>query len=480
MKVESIIVLIGIEMKKLGIVITDGVGYRNYIMSNFISEAIHQFDTIIIYSGLPKGTYNLNHPSVQIRELEVFKEKIATWFFRKYKETAHLQQNKTFYGMNDLLVMGMTKTYTPKSILTRLIYFTSSFLNSNSFIKAVEKLQFLTFANNKVTKSYLTLLKVDQPDYVFFTHQRPTYLAPFLYSVLKLKIPVSTFIFSWDNLSSKGRMLGTFESFLVWSDLMKKELLYFYPATKPENVAIVGTPQFEPYTMDSYSADRNKFLEKFKLNDTKKIICFSCADSSIGQNDALVIKTIALAIRNNLIECDSQLLVRTSPAEDGKRFEAIKEEFPEIVWNIPKWELTRENHSENWSQRIPKEEDFIDLKSILQFVDLNVNMCSTMSLDYMLFDKPVINTVFGNKTNGLYDDQRFLNYTHYKTVIESGAVTVAKNANELIDAINMDLKNPTHKLKQQRELVKLQIGKPLEGTSKRIVSVLKQNTQKQD
>lgn len=459
-------------MKKLGIVITDGVGYRNYIMSNFINEAIHQFDTIVIYSGLPKGTYKLNHPTVEIHELEVFKEKITTWFFRKYKETAHLQQNKTFYGMNDLLQMGIPKTNTPKSILARWIYFSSRFFNSNLFIKAVEKLQFLTFANNQVTKSYLKLLKEDQPDYVFFTHQRPTYLAPFLYSVLKLKIPVGTFIFSWDNLSSKGRMLGTFDTFLVWSDLMKNELLYFYPATQPENVVIVGTPQFEPYAMNSYSVDKNKFLEKFKLNRAKKIICFSCADSSIGQNDALVIKTIATAIRNKSIEYDSQLLVRTSPADDGKRFESLKSEFPEIVWNFPKWELTRENHSENWSQRIPTIEDFIDLKSILQFVDLNVNMCSTMSLDFMLFDKPVINTVFGNKTNGLYDDQRFLNYTHYKTVIDSGAVTIAKDADELINAINMDLKNPNRKLDSQRELVKLQIGKPLEGTSKRVVKIL--------
>jgi hypothetical protein len=103
-----------------------------------------------------------------------------------------------------------------------------------------------------------------------------------------------------------------------------------------------------------------------------------------------------------------------------------------------------------------------------------------MSLDYMIFDKPVINTVFGNKTNGLYNDQRFLNYTHYKTVVESGAVTIAMNANELINAINISLENPTQKLKEQRELLKLQIGKPLEGTSKRIVDALKQNIQKQD
>jgi hypothetical protein len=291
-----------------------------------------------------------------------------------------------------------------------------------------------------------------------------------------LKIPVSTFIFSWDNLSSKGRMMGPFNSFLVWSDLMKKELLYFYPATKPENVTIVGTPQFEPYTMDSYPTDRKIFFEKFKLDSSKKIICFSCADSSIGQNDALVIKTIARAIRENLIDFDSQLLVRTSPAEDGKRFEEVKKEYPEIVWNIPNWELTRENHSENWSQRVPTIEDIIDLKSILQFVDLNVNMCSTMSLDFMLFNKPVINTVFGNKTNGLFDDQKFLNYTHYKKVIESGAVTIAKNSKELIDAINMDLKSPTIKSHKQKELVKLQIGKPLERTSKRIVEALKTKT----
>jgi hypothetical protein len=221
-------------MKKLGIVITDGVGYRNYVMSNFLSEAVQQFDEIIIYSGLPKSSYNINYSSIEIRELEVFKESNSTWFFRKYKEIAHLQQNKSFFGMKDLLVNGKPKTFTPKSILARLIYGCSRFLHSNSVIAIVEKIQFFTFANNKVTKSYLQLLKIDQPDYLFFTHQRPTYLAPFLYAALKLKIPVSTFIFSWDNLSSKGRMLGTFDTFLVWSDLMKKELLYFILLQAPK------------------------------------------------------------------------------------------------------------------------------------------------------------------------------------------------------------------------------------------------------
>ena len=97
-----------------------------------------------------------------------------------------------------------------------------------------------------------------------------------------------------------------------------------------------------------------------------------------------------------------------------------------------------------------------------------------MSLDFMIFDKPVINPVFGNSENELYDDQRFLRYAHYERVVKSGAVAIAKDAVELINAINFSMKNPEARLKQQRELLKLQIGKPLKGTSLRIAKTLKE------
>jgi hypothetical protein len=41
-------------MKKLGIVITDGVGYRNFILSDFISATNQIFDEVVIFSCLPK------------------------------------------------------------------------------------------------------------------------------------------------------------------------------------------------------------------------------------------------------------------------------------------------------------------------------------------------------------------------------------------------------------------------------------------
>jgi hypothetical protein len=463
------------KMKKIGIVITDGVGFRNFIMSDFIKKSTLEFDKIIIYSGLPKSCYcSFDNSKIEIKELPVFIEGKGTWFFRKWKELAHLQKHKEFYGMKDNLVSGYPKSNSIRSLLIKMLCFFTRFIHSNASILFAEKLQFLSFSNNEITKAYIDLLRKDKPDHLFFTHQRPPYLAPFLYAGIQNKIPTSTFIFSWDNLASKGRMLGTFDYLLVWSNLMKSELLYFYPNVKADNVKVVGTPQFEPYVIEKYKTTRENFINKFGLNTNKKTICYSCADVSIGKNDPIVIDAIAEAIRNNEIEFPVQLLVRTSPAEDDSRFKTVKEKYPEIIWNVPKWVLTRENHVESWSQRIPCEEDIIDLRSLLENVDLNVNMCSTMSLDFMLFDKPVINTVFGNLENGLYNDQRFLEYSHFKKVVDSESVTIAKNAIELTIQINEALSNPEKRTLQRKELIALQISQDLKGTSQRIAKTLAQ------
>ncbi|MBC6435126.1 hypothetical protein FM036_35185 [Nostoc sp. HG1] len=374
-------------MKKLGIVITDGVGFRNFIMSDFCNEALEQYDSVTLYSGLPISAYDaILQSKITIKELDVYVESKGVWFFRKWKEVAHLQKHQSFYGMKDNLETGYPKNNSPRALLVKLIYFFTRFIHSDNSILFAEKLQFLSFSTNKITQSYIQLLQKDLPTHVFFTHQRPPYLAPFLYAVQQLKIPVSTFIFSWDNLASKGRMLGAFDTFLVWSDLMKSELLYFYPKVKKESVKVVGTPQFEPYVMSKYESSKEDFLTKFNLDVDKKVICYSCADVSIGQNDPIVIKTITKAIRNKEIKDNVQLIVRTSPAEDDSRFKAIKEEFPEILWNVPKWILTRENHAESWSQRIPSYEDIKDLRALLAFQILMLICVLQLSLDFMLFE----------------------------------------------------------------------------------------------
>lgn len=459
--------------KSLGLVITDGVGYRNFILSNFLEEASQNFERLVIYSGLPRQVYELSsYLNIEVRILPLFREPSSTWFWRKSKELAHLQLHKGFFGIYDNLLASRGQTGSMRGKATKLLYAGTKFIHSERAIGFLENRQERSLEENEVAIKCLQYLEKDQPDLLFFTHQRPPYVVPLIVAAKKMGINTASFIFSWDNLASKGRMAANFENYLVWSELMKKELLYFYPSTTGSKIKVAGTPQFEPYVMPKYHSNKEGFYSRFKLNPNLKTICYSCGDISTSRNDELYIETIARAMQEEEINEQVNLLVRTSPAEDPDRFFQLKGKFPFIKWNFPDWPVSRLRHPEPWSQRVPTETDIINLRSILQFSDLNVNMCSTMSLDFMMFDKPVINPVFGNKENGLYNDQRFLKFGHYEKVVESGAVKVARNKVQLLEAINFYLNNPAEDSANRKKLLDLQIGKPLENTSQRIALAL--------
>ena len=461
------------KSKKLGLVITDGVGYRNFILSDFIKEASGRFYQIVIYSALPKEVYSLEgFNNIYVKELPVFTEPFLTWFYRKTKEVAHLRLHNDFFGINDNHKANQPVGRTNRAVATKFIYKVTEKFHSEGFIKNIEKRQINSVAKHSVSEACIMFLKEDNPDLLFFTHQRPPYIIPLIYAARKLNIRTCSFIFSWDNLSSKGRMAANFNSFLVWSALMKKDMNYFYPLTKTQKVEVVGTPQFEPYIMPESELDVESFYQRFELDDKKKTICYSCGDISTSRKDGLYIEVIARAMEEEKFNKNINFIVRTSPAEEPKRFETLRRKFPFIKWNFPKWSLSRSDHPEAWSQRVPFREDIKDLRMILQYSDIGINMCSTMSLDFMLFDKPVINPVFGNENNGLYNDQRFLEFDHYKNLVIGGAVAIARNEEELIKEINFSLNNPEARIIEQRRMISLQIGKPLEGTSKRIADVL--------
>lgn len=461
---------------KLGIVITDGVGYRNFILSDFLIEAQKSFDEVVILSCLPSHVYTNLSNNTKVIELKVFQEKITTWFCRKTKELAHLQLHKNNnFGIVDNLNANWPRTNNIRGILTKMAFQWTTLFHSEKLIQYYNSLQQFTYRSNPITKEYLEILTHENFDLLFVTHQRPSFVAPLIYAAKKLKLKTATFIFSWDNLASKGRMAANFDYYLVWSDLMKEELLYFYKSVEAKAVKVVGTPQFEPYVLDRYKLTKEQFCEKFNLDKYKLTICFSCGDITTSRNDELYIETISKAITNKLLP-DVNFIVRTSPAESPQRFKAIAEKYQFIKWNFPKWNLSREGHQEDWSQRVPSVEDVKDLRSLTEYSNVNINMLSTMSLDFMIFDKPVINTVFGNAKNRLYDDQRFLNYLHIKKLIDSQSTKVANTESELIYHINGYLSNPDLNSDSRKKFVDLQVGKPIYETGKRIVNILSQWT----
>ncbi|HCQ12001.1 hypothetical protein [Flavobacterium sp.] len=459
-------------MKNLGVVITDGVGFRNFILTDFIKEAKANFDKVTIFSCLPKFVYEGYIVDCEIIELEVFNENFVTWFLRKSKEVAHLQLHRpTNFGIQDGFNTNNSKAHTTRGYATRLITKFTAFFNSEKWILRYNYWQQKSFKNNKITSDYSNLLIENDIAMLFFTHQRPPFIAPLLFAAEQLKIKTAAFIFSWDNLASKGRMAGNFDNYLVWSSLMKDELLQFYTSVNGKNVEVVGTPQFEPFVMENFGYDKNHLISKFNLDITKPIILFTCNDSS-SKNDPLYLEILAQFIIDKKLVKDVNLIVRTSPVEEPERFKSIMDKHPFIKWNFPDWKVKRDNHQENWTQRVPSKSDLDDLKSLLEHCDLNINVLSTITLDSFIFNKPVINPVFGNEDNGMFNDQKFLKYEHLSKLVDSNASWIVKNEEEYLTAINKILKNEDDKEDARVQFNQLQIGKPLNGTSKRIAETL--------
>ena len=135
----------------IGIVITDGVGFRNFVLSNFLNEISSVHNKVFIYSGLPLNLFEDNKSdNIVLRELKEYKEGRLTWFFRKFKEVAHLHlHKKKAYGIQDSLKMvKAVRGFSIRAILNTIIYYGALVLHSNNFIYLLEKLQFKSFQNN--------------------------------------------------------------------------------------------------------------------------------------------------------------------------------------------------------------------------------------------------------------------------------------------------------------------------------------------
>jgi hypothetical protein len=94
----------------------------------------------------------------------------------------------------------------------------------------------------------------------------------------------------------------------------------------------------------------------------------------------------------------------------------MQKKIPLYQMGLSKWNLSRLGHQEVWSQRIPTVKMLKDLGFCGVF-GFKYQYTFHMSLDFMQFDKPVINTVLVIQKQ-LYNDQRLLELCTYNTFVD--------------------------------------------------------------
>lgn len=281
-----------------------------------------------------------------------------------------------------------------------------------------------------------------------------------------LRIPTAAFIFSWDNLTSQGRILPPYDFYLVWNEDLKRQLLEIYPTVQAERVFVTGTPQFDfHFDRESYWS-REGFCRKVGADPERSVVLYSTGMERHMPGEPLIVEQIADMLRDMKDLRSPQLLVRVYPKDRSGRFEELKRRRKDILFPEARW-------VEAWLT--PTEDDNRMLTNTLRHADVGINVASTISLELCMFDKPALNVGYDppGMTSIRVPYARYYEYDHYRSLVASGAVQVAGTPDEMRSILREALQNPGTRRVQRREVIERMFGITLDGCSyMRVAEVL--------
>lgn len=285
-------------------------------------------------------------------------------------------------------------------------------------------------ALERLRRSGAQLLVIMSP----FRNEEPALAA----AAKKLGIPVLAFITSWDNISTKNRLILDYDGFLVWSPGMAKDLARYYPRSEGRFVCVVGAPQFDVFFQPEFHQTRDEFCREQGLVPEKKIIVYSLGSPNLirEHHGALFLASKIAAGAFG----DVQMLIRPHPlfARDAD-FEAFDkyEDFVVVQRNY----IQREDSK----YRFQDENEIRRWVNTFRHADVVVNLSSTVAVDAAICDKPVVNLDYDPEPDqpnqALVKDVNHV-WNHFKPIAESGGLWMVNNGEEMVAAVKGYLAKP--------------------------------------
>jgi hypothetical protein len=273
-----------------------------------------------------------------------------------------------------------------------------------------------------------------------------------------LGIPTVAFIFSWDNLTSQGRIMPLYDYHLVWNESIKNQLLRMYNTIRPETVFVTGTPQFDFHFRREFRWTREHFCRQIGADPARPIVMYATGMANHMPGEPQIVERISRILASMTDLGPPQLLVRVYPKDRTGRFEELKTRYPDILFPEVPWEPA-------WLT--PKPEDSYLLTNSLRHSAVGINIASTISLELCMFDKPVINIGYNppELNRETIDFSRYYEFDHYRPLVERGVVALAKSENELRTLLRRALTEPQLGSQQRKMFISEMFGRTLDGYS---------------
>ena len=338
---------------------------------------------------------------------------------------------------------------------------TSRLLGNNSSLHALTSLEQSLQWRLRTTRKYDELFARLKPDLVFngsHIHGAAGELP--LRVAQRMGIPTAGFIFSWDNLTSRSRIMVPYDYWFVWHEGMKRQLLDVYPKIKPESVFVTGTPQMDFHFRPELVMPREELARRIGIDPARPFILYTTGIAHHFPKEHLHVESVIRLLKELDVPVRPQLVVRNYIKGTSRELREMAERkiedvvFPPMLWDMA------------WAT--PRPEDLELYCSLLRHSALSINAASTVTLEFLLIDKPVINLDFdppGSNLAPCDGFKRHIRFDHYWPVAQSGATMVAQSEDDMRRMLLQGLTEPQTGSTGRKRFVREYFGFTADGQS---------------
>lgn len=298
----------------------------------------------------------------------------------------------------------------------------------------------LALSDAQVPRAAYDLLEKYRPDVVAIGTAWQITETPWHVGARRLGIPCVAMDLNWDAFESKPGIIRGANELLVWSERMRQRAIHRF-GYRPDAVHVTGAPHFDRYFRREGLRPREDFLRDLGFAPATKVVTLAAVAPFNSPHDPERLEVLYEALQAGRFGPNVGLLVRLHPVDSLERWERFRGR-PNLAIQSPFGSGPDGGSYEVGESRA----DMRRQVETLLYTDVLVNVNSTISLEAMFFDTPVVMVAFdgrGGHLPYLQSDARFLDYEHIAALVDTGGVRVAPTPESLVELVADYLRNPS-------------------------------------
>jgi len=412
-----------IKKKNLAILLEFGFHeIKKYIHSGFAQKLSEHFD--IIWLAIDKGNKEFDN---------YFK---STGFPVVYFSSQDFQQSESKTEANNHSVrrhwmirkhLGAFHNYSKVRKKTLKSTIIGSDLIKKIFESRTLRLSKARYGN----KFFEQTFKQYRIDHLLATGYASVFAKSSFITASELEIKTWYLVNSWKDLYINNFIPFDFlTGMFVWSEQMKHDYLFHMPYLNKEKICVSGNPTFDILKKSGPAHSRSYYSSKYNIPEQADWLLYTMMPPGLINDEIETITLVANDILKYYNPQEKIIVIRRNPNHSTDEFNNMG--VPSNTVFADHY-CTFDKKNDMIVQSQEGEQEWIDL---LHHCALNLSVPSTVTLEFLTLNKPVINIGFG--PDGMPEERVIQHFEagFYKPLFKNESVKKVERLGDLITALN--------------------------------------------